>query len=278
MNRRTLLAGLGVSGLASLSGCLGLIGMDEHESAPAGVDAAIRSETGYEQTGVDELTIDEEVDLTVTSERVVVHNYLTEHEKAVDVAGLANQRAAIFSVLTTPEVGALGRNFNPVEEMDARELVDLIEDNYDEIGNIEFEDDESVEILEQTTTRSWFTADAEFEGTSLTVDLHVTEAVSAGDDLLVSIGVYPADLRSREEDNVIALMENIVADINEADDDEDASDDEPDNGDDETDEGEPDDGDSGDGSDGDEDGEEDDGADDGDETTDDDGDDGLLTL
>ncbi|MXV64189.1 hypothetical protein GS429_19385 [Natronorubrum sp. JWXQ-INN-674] len=213
MNRRTLLGGLGVAGLASLSGCLGMLGMAEHESSPAGVDASVRSDTGYEQTGIDDVVVEEDVGVSAASETVVVTNYLTEHEKAVDMEPLGSQRGAVFMVLTTPQIGVAGRNFNPVEDMSAGELVDLVGDNYDEMGNISHEADDEITILGETTTRSRFSADAMFSGQEVEVDLHVSEAVEGGDDLLVTIGVYPQRLRSREEDNIIALMEAISLDI-----------------------------------------------------------------
>ena len=213
MNRRAVLGGLGGLGLTALAGCLGTLGMDVHESSPAGVDASVRSETGYDQTDVETVAVEEDVGVGAVSETIAVTNYLTEHEKAVDMGPLGRQRGAVFMVLTTPQIGAAGRNFNPVEEMDAEELVALVEDNYDDISNITNEETAEITILEQTTTRSRFSADATFDGHSLEVDLHVSEAVEAGDDLLVTIGVYPQQVRSIEESNVLELMEGVTTDI-----------------------------------------------------------------
>ncbi|WP_049923085.1 DUF6517 family protein [Halopiger djelfimassiliensis] len=210
MKRRTLLGGLGAAGLASLSGCLGLVGMAEHESIPADVDPAARDETGYERTNVEPIVVERDVGVGPVSETVVVTNHMTELEKAVDMGPLGRQRGAVFTVLSTPKVDLLGQNFNPVEEMSDTELVELVANNYDDIGNIDFEEKETVTILEQETTRSRFTADAKFNGTSVDVDLHVTEAVETDDDLLVTIGVYPRHLRTREEANVLTLMEGVV--------------------------------------------------------------------
>ncbi|SFB75952.1 hypothetical protein SAMN05444422_101796 [Halobiforma haloterrestris] len=213
MQRRTLIKGAGIGCLAALSGCLAAIGMDEHASSPAGVAADTRAETGYERTGVERLVVEEEVGPDAVSETVTVHNYLTELEKAVEVGPLVDQRAAVFTVLSTPQISLAGRQFNPVEEMSAAELVDLLESNYDDISDITFESEESVTVLGQSTTASRFTADAEFEGTDLEVDLHITEAVRTDDDLIVTIGVYPRELRSREEEHVRTLAENVVEEI-----------------------------------------------------------------
>ncbi|SIS07078.1 DUF6517 family protein [Natronorubrum thiooxidans] len=270
MKRRMVLGGLGGLGLTALSGCLGAVGMAEHESSPAGVDASVRSETGYDQTGIEPIVVEEDVGVSSLSETVVVTNALTEHEKAIDIEPLGRHRSAVFMVLTTPQIGVAGRNFNPVEEMDADELVDLVEDSYDDISNITREEDAEITILEQTTTRSRFSADATFSGHPLEVDLHVSEAVEAGDDLLVTIGVYPQRVRSMEEDNIIDLMEGVTTDIDADDADSSAEDDE-----DTSDGGDTEDGEGGDGAETD-DGDDSDG-DDGDGSDDSDGDDGLLS-
>ncbi|PGF18194.1 hypothetical protein CP556_02315 [Natrinema sp. CBA1119] len=211
MNRRSVIAGLGVAGLASLSGCLGLIGMAEHESSPAGVEAAAREETGYEQTEIEELSI--ERDVGPTNETVTVINYMTKHEKQVGIMGLGERRAAIYNVLTTPQVNIFGRELNPVGEMSTQELIDLVRSNYDGINDISHEGDSDVTILDQSTTQSRFSADATFDGQELAVDIHITEAVEADDDLLVTIGVYPQRLQSQERPNIATLTESVTTDV-----------------------------------------------------------------
>lgn len=215
MRRRTLLAGVGAAGLASLSGCLGVIGMDEHESSPAGVEAAAREGTGYDQTGIDEVVVERDVGIGPLSSTISVTNYVTEHDKAVEMPGpLGRQRGAVFVVLSTPKVGLLGRNFNPVEEMDAAELIELVEENYDDIGNVEPEEDESIEILGESTTKTRFSAQAQFDGRDVDVYVHVSEAVETADDLLVTLGVYPQLLQSSEEANVRELMASVIEEAN----------------------------------------------------------------
>jgi len=211
MNRRTVLAGLGAAGFAGLSGCLGLVGLDEHESSPAGVEADARDETGYEQTAVDPLSVEREVG--PTNETVTVTNYMTVHEKAVDMGLLGRQRGAVFNILTTPQVSILGRELNPVEEMSTQELVDLVRQNYDGIENIEHEADTDITILGQSTTQSRFTADAKFNGQDLPVNVHITEAVEADEDLLVTIGVYPEYVPRQEEPNITTLVKAVTTDV-----------------------------------------------------------------
>ncbi|QLG47470.1 DUF6517 family protein [Natrinema halophilum] len=213
MNRRSALAGLGAVGLAGLSGCLGLIGMDSHESSPAGVEATTRNETGYEQTAVKELSVEKDAPGGPITGKISVGNYMTKHEKAVDIPLVGRQRGAVFNVLTTPKVTLLGKQFNPVEDMTTKELIGLVENNYNGIDNISHDGDSDVTILDQSTTQSQFTADAKFDGQSVTVNFHITKAVEAAGDLLVTIGVYPEQLQSQEKPNVTALAEAVSSDV-----------------------------------------------------------------
>ncbi len=210
MNRRHFLAGAGAFGLASLSGCLGLAGLDEHEATPGGVNADTREGTGYEQVGIEELPVEESVGVGPVTESVRVANYMTEHEKTVDMGPLGEQRGAVFMILSTPQIGIPNYQFNPVEDMSTRELVDLVDDNYDGISDIEHQEDYSMTILEQETTATRFTASAQFDGEDVDVYLHVSEAVETDDDLLVTIGVYPQQVQFEEEDNVDALMTGVI--------------------------------------------------------------------
>lgn len=210
MNRRLFLAGAGAFGLASLSGCLGLAGLDDHEATPGGVEADTRESSDYQQVGIDDITIEESVGVGPVEESIRVVNYLTEHEKSIDMGPLGEQRGAVFMVLTTPRIGIPNYQFNPVEDMSTRELVDLVENNYDEMDDIEHQEDYSMTILDQETTASRFTASAQFDGEDVEVYLHVSEAVETDDDLLVTIGVYPQQVSAQERENIDSLMEGVV--------------------------------------------------------------------
>ncbi|OIB57244.1 DUF6517 family protein [Natrialba sp. SSL1] len=270
LNRRTMLGGIGTASLAGLAGCLNLVGLATHEAAPAGVDESVRSETEYEQTRIDDLVVREEVGASIATEEVVVTNYMTEHEKAVDMGPLGRQRGAVFIVLSTPQVSVLGQQVNPVSDMSTDELVELVASNYDDINNVELEEESSTTVADQSTTQSRFSADASFDGTDVDVALHITEAVEAGEDLLVTIGVYPRDLDWQEEENIFALMEGVVPAIDEETGDDDGE--TGDGGDDTAADGDDDDGDA------DDDDSDDETDDDEDDTEDDDDDDGILST
>ncbi|MFP8953040.1 DUF6517 family protein [Natrialbaceae archaeon A-arb3/5] len=239
MNRRHVLTGLGTVGLAGLSGCLGLAGLDEHEASPAGVEAEALTATGYGQTGTESITVDREVGPGPLSETIVVDNHLTEFEKSIDMGLLGEQRGAVFTVLSTPQVDIVGRTFNPVKDMSAAELVDLVENNYDDLSDVQHDDDRSVTVNGESTTQSRFTGQAEFNGTTVDVFIYITEAVETADDLLVTIGVYPQELRNQESANLRTLAEGVIPSIDDdaPDDPDEADGDEDDDDTDEDDEG-----------------------------------------
>ena len=214
MNRRTYLGAAGCAGLAGLAGCIGLLGLDEHVANPIGVDENVRAETEYRQTGIDDLVIEETVDMRLWSETISVTNYIVEHEKRVGIEPLIDERAAVFVTLSTPQISVVGQQVNPVEDMETAELVELVADNYEDIGSPSHADDAEITILDQDVITSTFVADATFVGGhDVEVNLHVTEAIETDEDLVVAIGVYPRELESEERANVEALMSAIDPEI-----------------------------------------------------------------
>jgi hypothetical protein len=213
MKRRELLAGTAGIAAFSAAGCLGVVGLDEHEATPAGVEPAVREETGYEQTNVEEMVIKRTVDIAGTSQDVRVTNYLTEHEKSIDLGPIGSIRAASFVVLTSPQISVVGKNFNPIANMSSDELVDLIEADFDAISDAEHVSDGTVSLLGQETTESLYEAEATFDGATIDVDIHITESVETTNDHLITIGVYPKQVRSVESDNIEQLRSGIVESI-----------------------------------------------------------------
>lgn len=212
MNRRKFLTGAGGIVAAGLAGCLGVVGLDEHEATPAGVEESVSEETGYERTGVEEIVVTEQVDAPGISDEVTVRNYLTEYEKAIDLGPLGSVRAAAFMVLTSPQISIVGRDFNPISDMSSDELIEMIQADFDGINDVERVSEGEMTILGQTTVESVFDAEADVEGTTVDVRIHLTESVETSQDHLVTVGVYPTRARSVEADNIAALMGAIVED------------------------------------------------------------------
>ncbi len=210
MDRRTLLASAGAVGVAGMAGCLD--DLTEHEASAYGVREATAADAGYEPSGVDAVVIEEPVGIGPLRETVVATNYVVEYEKTVSVPVLGERRAGVFVTFATPQVSVFGREFNPVADMDTEELVELVQDSYDGLEGITHDEDDEVEVLGETAIRSRFEAEATFDGTSVDVDVHVTEAVATDDDLVVTVGVYPNALRSQEERHTLAMMGGVDPD------------------------------------------------------------------
>ncbi len=213
MKRRRLLAGVGGIAALGAAGCLDTVGMAEHEASPAGVDPDVRAETGYEQVNIEERVIEEPFEVAGVSEEVSVTNYLTEHEKSVELGPMGSVQAAAFVVLTSPQISIAGQELNPIAEMDSEELIELIEAGFDDISDVQHRSDEETSVLEQETTESIFEAEATFNGFAADVNIHITESVQTTDDHLVTIGVYPKQLQDAESDNIAALREGLVENI-----------------------------------------------------------------
>lgn len=213
MKRRDVLVGAGAVTLSSVAGCLGYAGLDEHEASPAGVDPEVSDETGYEQTNIEEIVIEETFEVAGTSEKITVRNYRTDYEKTINLGPLGSARAAAFVLLTSPQISIAGQEMNPVDEMSAEELVDMLEADFDTIENVEPVTNNDVTVLDQETTESIFEAEAKVKGTTVDVHIHVTESVQTDEDHLVTIGVYPKKLQATEADNIATLRGAIVTNI-----------------------------------------------------------------
>lgn len=208
--RRQILAGAGMVGVAGLAGCLGDI--TEYESRVYRVRESVTSDAGYELSDVDRVVIEEPVGVDPIEETVVATNHVVEYEKTLDIGPLGEQQAGVFVAFATPQVSAFGREFNPVAEMDAEELVDLVQDGYEGLSGIERDTEAEIELLGETVTRTRFEAEATFDGAQVDVDLHVTEAAATDEDLVVTVGVYPRELRTTEEDHTLAMIAGVDVD------------------------------------------------------------------
>lgn len=199
---------------ATGTGCLGVLTGEEpaeFEATPSSVAQAALDETGYEAAGVEEVVIEREFEAAGQTRDVVVTNYQASYEKAIDMGALGRQEAAVFTSLTTPQVRVLGEEFNPVAEMSSQELAEQVQNQYDEIRDLEHQEDAEVTINDETTTQSRFLAEATLAGEAVELNLHISEAVELGDDLVVTVGGYPT-LAPEEEDNVLQLMAAVQPD------------------------------------------------------------------
>lgn len=219
-DRRSLLITGGVALIGATAGCLDsipFIGDDPitFAASPANVESTALDETGYQEDEISEMEVTRTFEAGGQRQDVLVTNWVAQYSKQIELGGAdlpidKTVDAASFTALTTPRVNVLGRTFNPVGNMSSVELAEMVQSQYDEVDNIELQDESTVTVAGSETTVGIFDADARLvgEGVSLEVRLHIAEAVESDDDLIVAIGVYPAGVDG-EADNVRTLMQGV---------------------------------------------------------------------
>lgn len=219
LSRRKLVTVTAVALAGGTAGCLdGLFGDETFEATAASVADAALSETGYEEHRTESVEIERTFEAGGESESVVVTNWHAEYDRAIDLGevGLTDERAqaAIFTAVSTPQVEVLGRTFNPVAEMEAGEIAEMVQERYDGIGGVEQVSETTAPVAGESTTVGEFEAEAELvdAGTTVDVTLHISEAVESGDDLVVAVGGYPTLLAEFETEHVFTMMDAIEHD------------------------------------------------------------------
>lgn len=205
-------AALALGGATGTSGCLSAVtgsGPIEVTADVASVPDSTLESTGYEEYEVKPLVINREFTVAGLTREVEVTNQLAQYDKAVEVFG-ERLRASLFVVLSTPAVEIAGQTLNPVGELSTGELARRMLGRYDGIDNLRTEGEETATVLGTETTVGLFTADATIAGGVTTeVRLHVSEAVRAGGDFVVTVGSYPTML-SGEGDHVRTMMRSVT--------------------------------------------------------------------
>jgi hypothetical protein len=86
--------------------------------------------------------------------------------------------------------------------------VEFVQQQYSGLGDIERVGRQNVTIQGTETTVTKFSATADIEGQEVDVFVHVTK-YRDGDDFIIAVGVYPQQLDSQEESNVLSMMRAI---------------------------------------------------------------------
>lgn len=209
MRRRELLTGTGLALGTAVAGCSTVLGDLTFVADTARVAESVSDDTGYELAETTTRTVERTIEVAGQSRDVEVTNELAEYEKQVDLGPLGERRAAIFTVLSTPQISVLGQTFNPVGEMSVAELADRIQSQYDGIYDLERDGEGSVTILGTETTQTRFSGEVEVAaGRRIDAFVHLSEPVADGDDFVVAVGAYPQRLPD-EERNILRMMSGI---------------------------------------------------------------------
>ncbi|MXV61515.1 hypothetical protein GS429_05435 [Natronorubrum sp. JWXQ-INN-674] len=213
VTRRQVLAMGATAAAGAVAGCTDAVG-ESLASSPASVPRAALSETGYGEHVVDELVVERTVGRFGIERSIEVRNWYAEYDRAVslDAIGLTRLQAAVVSVLTTPQISFLGRTFNPVGEYSTDELVELIQDRYDELEDVRYVDETAISVLGTETTLTRYLARARLIDIGATFDvfLQLSEPVAHGDDFVIGVAVSPqaAGLET-ESRSVRTLLESL---------------------------------------------------------------------
>lgn len=200
MQRRTVLAS--VPSAILLGGCTDILTQraTEFEAERGIVTESARSDTRYSEVNRTQTRAEqnyENIDRTI-----VVINKLTEYARTMDLPLAGGGQLGRFTVLSSPEVTVAGEALNPVADMDNDELANTVQEQYDSVGNVQKIDDRSADLLGETVTVSRYRADAETEGESAEVHLHIAKGDSTrsddGTDFIVCVGVNPSNIDERD--------------------------------------------------------------------------------
>ncbi|WP_122090102.1 DUF6517 family protein [Halalkalicoccus subterraneus] len=206
---RRRLCSLAALALVGSSGCLGGFGEDpDRFVAPeTAVSNAALGETGYELDGTEVIEETRTVEAAGQSRDVEAVNRLSEYHRAIDIAPLGEARAAVFATLCTPAASMFGRTFNPIAEMDNRELANRAQSQYEELSIGEEVDRRTVRMFDEEVTLSKFEGEATFSSTGIDVFVHT--ALAEGEEAFVVVfGVYPR-LLPDEEEAIVTLSEGV---------------------------------------------------------------------
>lgn len=204
--RRHVLAGSGVALSGLLAGCLGFITGEEPlevTASPGSVSEAALSETGYAEHEIDSLGVEETFEVGDRSRTVRVTNWHSQYDRALDLGSDVGERfqGAVFSVLSTPKVEILGRSLNPIDEWGTDRIVEMIQDRYEGVEDLQQVDEYTSTVLGAAVSVTEYDGTAEIAGSGEGIDLrfHVTDAIDHGDDFVLCLAVYPTIVPGEDE-------------------------------------------------------------------------------
>ncbi|WP_254521661.1 DUF6517 family protein [Natrinema caseinilyticum] len=213
VTRRQLLAAGATAGTATVAGCTGFL-RDSLSSTAATVPGAALEDTGYSEHTVDEVVIERTVGRFGIDRSVEVRNWYAEYDRsiALDALGLTRVQAAVVAAFTTPQVSFLGKTFNPVGNYSTDDLVELIQDRYDRLEDVQYVDEEPISILGTETALVRYEARARLLSAETTLDvyLQLSEPVAHENDFVIGVAAYP-QVRGieTESDAVRSLLESL---------------------------------------------------------------------
>lgn len=199
--RRRRLAAVAVLVLLVSGGCLSTALGDtlEMSSEPAAVEAETATAAEYDLVEYRELSVNDTVAVGSTHRQVNATSHLVVYNRSMDLRAYDGE-TAMFAVVSTPDVTALGQSMNPVARMSHRELLGEFEDDIEahvgEIGEPSYDRSRTEPVLGAAANVSTFETETVVDGERVTLELHVARVHHDG-DLLVAIGGHPEALQQQ---------------------------------------------------------------------------------
>jgi hypothetical protein len=184
------------------AGCGFILGNESlaFEADPATVSDSALDETGYEEQSVEPYTIEETFSAVGQERTVEVTNHLAKYERAVDLGPLGRQRAAVFTVLASPNVEIAGESFNPIDDWSTRKILDQFDSQYEGLSVGSQAGSSTATLLGAERAVERYEGTASLSGQEVEVYVEITgDAIADGGDFVVPVAVYPQRLDGEQE-------------------------------------------------------------------------------
>lgn len=221
--RRSFLGACGAALAAGVAGCADAI-PTTFEASPARVPDETLTETGYRELDTFAETITPadfgvalDLDaLPIDADDIEVTNEVAVYGKDVSV-GDVEQTGAFAGVVSTPRMVIEGQAFNPVGSLDPGDLINEVlpqleaQNEVETVRNVSEVGEQTATILGAEGTVTQFEAEADLQQFDEQVDLvlHVSEALTAGEDFVLVAGGYPDQLADAEEPSLFDLFADV---------------------------------------------------------------------
>lgn len=196
--------------VAASAGCLDVATGEDpltFEASEVRASETAVDDTGYEHQITETVQFTKEFEVGGQSREVEAENVVSKYDTSIDMGALGSQRSALFVVASTPKAEIAGRTFNPIEDMENRELAEEFQSQYGEMTIHDEVDRDVISVFNENVDFSRFDAETEFKGQRLDVYLHLGVA-ETDDDFVMLLGGYPQRI-ANEEANIVTLAESV---------------------------------------------------------------------
>ncbi len=195
MTNKRALGAVALAVLMTTAGCGFITGSESlnFDANQATVSDAALSDSGYEEVQVEAANITRNFTVAGQTRNVSVTNWIAQYEREVSLGPLGDQRAAVFATFSTPAVEVLGQTFNPIDDLDDRQIIQRFQDRYDSVSVGQQVNTTQVQALGGERNVSTYEGTAQLSGNDVEVYINFAR-FRHGDDYIVALGVYPQRL------------------------------------------------------------------------------------